>query len=202
MLRIIGGSLKGRKVMPFPGPQMRPTSDRVREAMINTVGSFFAQSKMGEGPWEDLRILDAFAGSGLLGIEMISRGVKSVDFIEADPQVFHHLTHTLEHLGLSQHALTQRCDFFQATFASPYDLIFLDPPYHEDLLGKCLRVIRDQALLRDQGLILCEHPKKLDLDIPHEFMLFKQRDYGATRVTLLVSKEHHGKGCPRTPDAE
>ena len=143
-IRICGGQWRSRLIDVTDVPGLRPTPDRVRETLFNWLG----QDLTG------LSCLDLFAGSGLLGFEAASRGASRVTLVERDAKAFAALRSSAEALGGRQLEL-RRADAleFLASIARPagYDLIFLDPPYHQDWLARVepylLGAANDQALL-------------------------------------------------------
>ena len=131
-MRIIAGDFKGRRVEPVPGDGTRPTTDRVREAVASSVIS------NREGGFEGASVLDAFAGSGALGIEALSRGADRCTFVDASPKAVKTIEGNLAPLPLSRGAArVVKADAFalagegQARYVAgaPFDLVFLDPPY-------------------------------------------------------------------------
>jgi 16S rRNA (guanine966-N2)-methyltransferase len=121
-VRIVGGRWRGRALVPPPDEQVRPTTDKVREAWMSIVGAALP----------DARVLDLFAGSGALGLEALSRGARSVDFVEQAPASLKILRENAERLGARPHATVHRADalaFVARLAAHAYDLAFADPPY-------------------------------------------------------------------------
>ena len=126
VLRIIGGSWRGRKLRFPAAPLIRPTPDRVRETLFNWLA----------GRIEGARCLDLFAGSGALGLEALSRGAAEVTFVERDAQAVHALRALLAEWGAPA-ARVERADAlrFLAGTPRPFDLVFLDPPFGAPLLA-------------------------------------------------------------------
>jgi 16S rRNA (guanine966-N2)-methyltransferase len=149
-LRIIAGSLKGRKVPVPESNGLRPTPDRVREALFSILG----------GVVDGARVLDAYAGSGALGLEAYSRGAAAVTFLEADRQVHLALVRTLGDLGVSDRcrALLGRAEQLPAGVrdGSPYDLVLADPPYAMQAAGAVLRWASTPGLLSAGGSLVLE----------------------------------------------
>jgi len=140
MTRIIGGSAKGRRLQTPSGDATRPTSDRVREALFS---AWEAQL----GSLHGLRVLDLYAGSGAVGLEAASRGAAPVVLVERDPKAARTARENVAALGFSQVAV--RADDvprFLGEPATPYDVVFLDPPYAES-------VDADLALLVSGGWV-------------------------------------------------
>lgn len=124
-VRIIGGSLRGRKLSFADLPGLRPTGDRVRETLFNWLQPLI----------EGARCLDLFAGSGALGIEAVSRGAAEVVLVDNAPAVIRQLEKNRSAFNLDRLTVV-RADALQFLdrAPSPFDLVFLDPPFHGDLL--------------------------------------------------------------------
>jgi 16S rRNA (guanine966-N2)-methyltransferase len=147
VLRIIGGSWRGRKLR-FPAVELiRPTPDRVRETLFNWLGARVAGA----------RCLDLFAGSGALGLEALSRGAAAVTFVERDATAVRTLEATLAAWG-AQGARVQRADALHFLAGAPEacDLVFLDPPFGAGLLGAAEAALERGGWLRETALIYVE----------------------------------------------
>ena len=150
---MIGGELRGRRLAAPAGGSIRPTSDRVREAIFDILYSL--------GGVEGLQVADLFAGSGALGIEALSRGAASVTFVERDPDALAAIRANLDSVGLGDaerdgDATVVRADVdaWVATTASRYDLALCDPPYAYDGWGDLVeRLPADLAVLESGGEI-------------------------------------------------
>src|SRR5439155_23303760 len=153
-LRIIAGSRKGHSIAAPKGPDTRPTSDRVREAVFNIVA-----------PWvEDAQVLDLFAGSGAMGLEALSRGAARAVFVEGDLEACRTIERNLDRLGLRGDV---RCADVLAAIANErrrYDLVFCDPPYAERDHEALARYL--PGLLADDGLLVFETSAKVEPELP------------------------------------
>jgi 16S rRNA (guanine966-N2)-methyltransferase len=121
-MRIVAGRWRGRRIDAPPGADVRPTLDRVREAWMSILQSDIPKSS----------VVDLFAGSGALGIEALSRGARSVDFVESSSRSISVLRSNLERLGVTDEAVVHRKDalrFAARLAARSYDIAFADPPY-------------------------------------------------------------------------
>lgn len=149
-LRIVGGSLRGRK-WTFPdAPGLRPTPDRVRETLFNWLSPHIA----------GMRVLDLFAGSGALAFEALSRGAAAATLVESDRATATGLRATSARFGLKQ-AGVENADALAvlgAAAAASFDLIFLDPPFAADLLAPALKLIGQRRLLAEGGYCYVELP--------------------------------------------
>jgi 16S rRNA (guanine966-N2)-methyltransferase len=148
-LRIIAGSLKGRKILPPAGPGLRPTSDRLRETLFAVLDDLVPGA----------RVLDAFAGTGALGLEALSRGARAVTFVESDPRALKVLEANVRGLDAAEACAIIRGDFLRARIAgAPFDLVLLDPPYDsarvEDVLD------RAASVAAPTGWIVFEHSRR------------------------------------------
>ncbi len=150
-LRIIGGEWRGRRIRFPRGSDVRPTPDRVRETVFNWLQSQVAGR----------RCLDLCAGSGALGLEALSRGAAEVVFVDADPAVAASLRETLGVLGAGDRGRVQRRDAFAflragATAGTPFDIVFLDPPYALRALPALAALLEREGWLRDGSLVYLE----------------------------------------------
>lgn len=152
-IRIIGGQWK-RSLLPVINLEgLRPTTDRVRETVFNWLTHLF------DANWSQISCLDLCAGSGALGFEAASRGAKAVYCIDTDRTAMQHLTQTKNKLQADQVTLLQgdalvKAPMAQAMNQQPFDLIFVDPPYHHDWLSQLLPLSRQ--LLSEQGIVYVE----------------------------------------------
>ena len=182
-MRIIAGSARGRRLFSHPGQSVRPTADRVKEALFSAL-----QSSM------DLRgakVLDLFAGSGGLGIEALSRGAAQVTFVERSPAVAQTLSRNLDHCDLHEMSRVMRESVDKALRGlagseQKFDLILLDPPYEGGHLDSALRNIDSFRLVSSEGMLVAEHA----LQYPPEkeygsLQLTKTRRYGKTGLAFF-----------------
>lgn len=179
-LRITGGELAGLRLR-VPDGDVRPTSDRVREAL-------FARLTELRGA----RVLDLFAGSGVLGMEALSRGAKSVVFVDSSrvcvAVVRENLTaHGLEKLGRVLRADSLTALRRLARRGSCFDLVLLDPPYESPELARVLPELAGDGLLSDAATVVVETAKRHAVPSVAGLRVFDERDYGDTRITRLVS---------------
>jgi 16S rRNA (guanine966-N2)-methyltransferase len=183
-VRIISGSARGKKLGSFAGTGIRPTADRVREALFSILNSRL-------GSLAGLKVLDAFAGTGALALEALSRGAAGAVLIEQNAQACALIRRNADHCRLSDHLTLLRGStpslLSRLTDQKPFDLIFLDPPYGRGLLPPALAAISDQALLAPEGLICVESPKAEPLpERIGDLEVIDQRHYGDTTLTFLT----------------
>lgn len=189
-LRIVGGALRGRRLR-VPERGVRPTSERVREAVFDILGSRVAGA----------RVLDLYAGTGALGIEALSRGAASAAFVEGERSVARALEENLERLGLSDRAAVAVAPLDRgrvpAELPGPWDLVFLDPPYAGDAGARWLAALASAPWPPSGGLVVLER-RRGSLAAPEGLVLLTERRYGDTVVGIY----HAGPGeGPRTGGA-
>ena len=173
-MRVISGSAKGRRLKSLEGNDIRPTTDKVKEAVFSAI----------QFDIEGRRFLDLFAGSGQMGIEALSRGAKNAVFIDGSERAVKICSENLKVTGLEVNAKVVRSDALSyiTQTSNLFDIAFLDPPYAEGLLEKVLYATADK--MSDFGIIICEHPPEITLpDEVKGFSVFKKYSYGKINVT-------------------
>jgi 16S rRNA (guanine966-N2)-methyltransferase len=184
-MRVVGGKLRSR---PLTGPKsdaVRPTSDRLREALFNILTHAY------DDPVTGARVLDLFAGTGALGIEAISRGAAYTLFVDEGVEARALLRNNIEALGLGGVTRVFRRDASQLGAAyplEPFSLVFLDPPYGKGLAEKSLISARDGAWLLPEALILIEEAVSAKFKTPDGFTELERRGYDDTEVIFLKLK--------------
>jgi 16S rRNA (guanine966-N2)-methyltransferase len=190
-LRIIGGRLKGRRLTGVRG-QIRPTADRVREAIFNILGPEVDGSL----------VLDLFAGTGALGIEALSRGAKAAVFVENHSTSLQVLRRNLAQCTLGEVSrivplASEKALPKLAAAGEHFSLIFLDPPYGRGLAAANLLLLAGKNLLTADGCIIVEHSRLDDLaEQYHELRRHDQRRYGATLISFYRCRHHEDSGEP------
>jgi len=183
-VRVIGGELRGRKLASIRGREIRPTADRVREALFNILGSRTV----------DAHVLDLFAGTGALGIEALSRGAKLAVFVEHAAPALQVIQKNILSCRLASRAKVVRLDVRHnlsslLSYRRIFDLIFIDPPYRRDMIGTTLVQLAQSDLPSADGLIVVEHDPAEIVDPPPAFDIIDQRRYGQTQLTFLTLKK-------------
>ncbi len=154
-LRIIGGNWRSRKLPILNAQGLRPTPDRVRETLFNWLQQDILNA----------RCLDLYAGTGALGLEALSRGAKSVNFVEKSPAVAKQLEENCELLKAHNANISEEDALnFLNNSSDVYDLVFLDPPYRQGLLEKSLHKILSNSLIHEDSLIYAEHESEEQID--------------------------------------
>lgn len=157
-IRIIGGLYRGKKLQ-FPLVEgLRPTADRIKETLFNWLMHEIKEA----------RCLDAFSGSGSLGFEAFSRGAKQVVFVEYSVAAQHNLKKILTQFNSPKLTLVKAdTRTYLQHCTQQFDIIFLDPPFKQDLIPQCLSLIIKNNLLPTGGVLYIEAPAIIDLDAEH-----------------------------------
>ena len=184
-MRVIAGTSRGRRLALFEGRDVRPTPDRVREALFSIL-----QSKL--GGFASLRVLDLFAGSGALAIEALSRGATSACLVEkttASGKIIHE---NLDCCQLSNKAKVIIRDAFQAMAgfeSNSFDLVFLDPPYNKELVHPALVEVDKLDLLSKDGIICAETGSNETLpESVGQLQRIDQRRYGTIMISFYLKR--------------
>jgi 16S rRNA (guanine966-N2)-methyltransferase len=182
-VRIIAGRHKGRALTAPAGFAVRPTSDRAREALFDIL----AHGRFGEWPvFVDAHVLDAFAGTGALGLEALSRGAAHATFIENDRAALKALRANIAALGEEKNAAMLPVDALHAPRAGrAATLAFLDPPYGEDIAAPALAALAAAGWFAPDALVVVEVAARQKLAAPTGFALLEERRYGAARLMFL-----------------
>jgi 16S rRNA (guanine966-N2)-methyltransferase len=173
-MRIVAGQWRGRRIEAPPGRDVRPTLDRVREAWMSILQLDIPGS----------RVLDLFAGSGALGLETLSRGAASADFVESDPRTIRVLKQNLELLGAGDSAVVHRGDavkFAERLAEGEYDIAVADPPYAGGFAMKLAEVWLARPFAR---ILSVEHDAREKLPGAAD-----TRRYGSSAITFYRREE-------------
>ncbi|WP_447554180.1 16S rRNA (guanine(966)-N(2))-methyltransferase RsmD [Vreelandella sp. EE22] len=174
-LRIIGGDYRRRQLPVLDHPGLRPTPDRVRETLFNWLGPTLFQK----------RTLDLFAGSGALGIEALSRGAQSTTFIEQDARVATLIEDNLATLGAhNADVITTDAASFLARDGTPFDVVFIDPPFEKGLSGPCCQALEANGWLGIEAFIYLETERALSPDVPANWQLHRETSAGESIARL------------------
>jgi 16S rRNA (guanine(966)-N(2))-methyltransferase RsmD len=176
-MRVISGAARGRRLKQLQGMDTRPTTDKVKESIFNII----------QFDIEGRRVLDLFGGTGQLGIEALSRGAACCTFLDSRREAAALIRENLKATGLSEGAAVIQGDALAYLTAcrEKFDLIFLDPPYHTDLLEQALDAIMRIDILNGNGIILCESgaDKTLPPAVP-PYGQGREYRYGKIKLTL------------------
>ncbi len=180
-MRITGGSLRGRTIAAPPGRVIRPSADRLREALFNVLTHARTEAIP---PLAGARVLDVFAGTGALGLEALSRGAAHVVFIDRD---LAWARRNVEALSQSAHCRLIAADALAPPVAdAPVDIALLDPPYGSDLAAPVLAALAEAGWFGPASLVVAETGAKEHTSWPATFAPFRTRRYGAARITFLT----------------
>ncbi|RIK97368.1 MAG: 16S rRNA (guanine(966)-N(2))-methyltransferase RsmD [Proteobacteria bacterium] len=181
-MRVIGGRLRGRAIGAPSSRNIRPTADRLREALFNILIHGYGD------PVTGARVLDLFAGTGALGIEAISRGAAFALFVDNGSEARALLRGNVEALGLGGVTKVFRRDATALGVAHPnppFSLAFLDPPYGKRLAGRALAAAHDGGWLTAEALIVVEEAKAAAFAAPDGFEELERRAYDDTELVIL-----------------
>jgi len=180
-MRIIGGEYRSRIIQMPKGPDIRPTQDKVRQAIFNILGDI-----------SEMSVLDLFAGSGAFGMEALSRGGARAVFVENNPKCISTIEANLKSLAIPEdryrimnaNALNAFSRIGEG--GARYDLVFMDPPYYKDMAKKCLISLDSCDILSQFAFVVVERFKSDLLDDGlKELVLYKEKRYGDTIISIF-----------------
>ena len=181
-MRIISGTARGRRLKTLEGMDVRPTTEKVKEAIFSSIQFDLPQAT----------VLDLFAGSGQLGLEALSRGAKRAYLIDHSPKALSVIRENVAAAGFSEQAeviQTEAAAFLKSSAPTmQWDLVFLDPPYRHDTIQEMLKLLGHHVA--PDGKIICEHERELEL--PEELGVWRKKktySYGSIAVTVYIYKE-------------
>ena len=184
-MRIVGGSLRGRRLRAPAGARVRPTAERVREALFDIL----AHGGMA-GPLEGARVVDLFAGTGALGLEALSRGAAALTAVEGEADARGVLRANIEALGCGDRASVLVCDATRLPPAqAACDLALLDPPWRSNLAAPALAALVDGGWLARDATVVVEHGVDDPFEPPATLAPRDHRRYGRTALTFLRSRQ-------------
>ena len=191
-MRITGGTLRGRTLKTPTDRSVRPTSDKVRQALFNILGERIVEA----------RVLDLFAGSGSLGLEALSRAAAHATFVEKGHRALKVIHENVEVLGVTDRATVRRLNFIARPErlrdpVGSFDVVFLDPPYRmsdrigpDSKLGRLLEAVWRLGVAGEGALVVLEHRKRAKIaEDWRNFQISDVRSYGDTSLTFLESRE-------------
>ena len=177
-MRVIAGEAKGRRLRSVPGLATRPTADRVRQTLFDILGDV-----------SGARVLDLFAGTGALGIEALSRGAAHALFVERSVPAAAVIKENLQLTGFAGRSSVRRADaeaLLKKPAGSPYDLVFLDPPYERGLafVAGLVALLAEGGWVEEGGIVVAEAAAGAVV-APAEFREIRARTFGRTQITFL-----------------
>ncbi len=184
-MRIIAGLLKGRRLERIDTKGIRPTSDKVKEAVFSILCNEI----------NNMVFLDLFAGSGSVGLEAYSRGASRVVFVDSDKKSIEVLVNNIKKLGIKEKLEVLNKDYANAiaefsTLNITFDLIFIDPPYGMFTPYDIIKKIYESNILSNYGIIILEQSKKeMVYEEICKFKLIKRKTYGNTQLSFYILDE-------------
>ena len=182
-MRITSGTLKNRKIKSREGKETRPTLERIKEAIFSIIGDKIT----------DARFLDLYSGTGNMAIEALSRGAGRAVMIEQDKEALRIIIDNVNDLKLDGKCRAYKNDVFRAVEIlgrknEKFDVIFLDPPYKENITEKTLEKISESEILAEDGIIISEHSVyEKSKDTVGNLVKYDERDYNKKIVTFYKS---------------
>lgn len=194
-VRIIAGLWRGKHITVSDNTSVRPTGDRIRETLFNWLDKTIHHA----------RCLDLFCGSGILGLEALSRGAAEITFVDSDAAVIAQLRKTITQLpalqrprllvsnpqdvhfndGSTANVYVLHQDALLPIKSDPYDIIFLDPPFKSDLLTQCMPLLKQYGYEKKGTLVYIEIEATQLLALPHHWQIIKQGKAGHVRYHLI-----------------
>lgn len=177
-MRVITGSARGMTLQTLEGDNVRPTTDKVKEAVFSAI----------QFEIEGRRVLDLFAGSGQLGIEALSRGAESCTFIDFDKNAIRVVKSNLEKTKLGFKSTVVQTDSlaFLGMTDKVFDIAFVDPPYATGILQKVLAKLAPH--IAEGGIVICEHPFKEEMPEEQDGLV-KQREYKYSKIAVTLYRK-------------
>ena len=186
-MRVIAGSARGRRLKTLEGMDVRPTTDKVKEAIFSAI----------QFDLPDAAVLDLFAGSGQMGIEALSRGAERAWFVEQNKAAADCIRQNLKFTKLEQQAVLLPMEAHAALQSlqgqEPFDCIFMDPPYDKGLEKDVLYAFRDASFIGEDTLIIVEASLNTDFDLAEDagYEILKKKIYKTNVHVFLTPKSKH-----------
>ena len=175
-MRIIAGTLRGRRISPPDRLPVRPTTDMARESLFNILNNYV--------DFEECSVLDLFAGTGAVSLEFISRGAKAVTCVDINAQCTDFIRQSANALNVNNMHIV-RADVFDLLKRANqrFDIVFADPPYSLEHLDTLPQLVFDKCLLADDGIFILEHPRDYSFEEHPHF--WQHRAYGKVNFTFF-----------------
>ncbi|MFW6324039.1 MAG: 16S rRNA (guanine(966)-N(2))-methyltransferase RsmD [Desulfovibrionales bacterium] len=185
-MRIIAGKYRGRTLLTGSGPGYRPATAKVREAVFSMLESRGLA-------WEGVRVLDLYAGSGSLGLECLSRGASAAWFVEKNKKAAGIIRRNIETLGIDPNQARvvagDLFPFLEKGLVTPFQVVFIDPPYGLNLLSPTLKSVLRCGWLDCHGFVIAETESSLQPKSPEELEKLVEKNYGQTGIHIWKMKE-------------
>ena len=181
-MKITTGIYKFKKIHTLKSHKLRPTSNKIRNAVFNILVNKYMMSS-----WSTkAHLLDAFSGSGIVAIEGLSRNISKATLIEADSAIFENLQKNVEELNLKKKVNLINDDFFNTSLAkNKYFIVYLDPPYLKNFTNLAIKKILDEKALKKGGIIVSETDKNYAYNKYFNQYISTQKKYGNTLITFF-----------------
>lgn len=179
-MRIISGSLRGRRLNPPSSLPVRPTTDMARESLFNILNNYV--------DYEECSVMDLFAGTGAVSVEFVSRGVKEVTSVDINNGCTEYMKSVTRQLGITNMHVV-RADVFDLLKRAyrKFDIVFADPPYALQDLPKLPDIVFASDVLNEGGIFILEHPKEYDFEGCEHF--WQHRAYGKVNFSFFANEE-------------
>ena len=175
-MRIISGKYRGRQINPPKGFRARPTTDYARESLFNIL--------VNRVNFEDLEVVDLFAGTGSVSYEFASRDVKSVEMVELNRFSYKFINDTIKELGLDNVTLYHTdVRIYLRKCSKKFDIVFADPPFELTWLEDIPAMVRESGIVRPTGILIIEHPKRVSFTGTEGF--YEHRNYGSVNFSFF-----------------
>ncbi len=178
-MRIIAGTLKGRRLNPPANLPVRPTTDMAREGLFNILNNYV--------DFDECTVMDLFAGTGAMSVEFISRGVREVTAVDINNACTDYIKSEAQRLELNNLRVV-RADVFDLLKRAnrKFDIVFADPPYAIEGLETLPGLVFDRQVLTDDGIFILEHPREYSFEEHPHF--WQHRNYGKVNFTFFANK--------------
>lgn len=178
-MRIIAGTLRGRRLDPPQNLPVRPTTDMARESLFNILNNYV--------DYEDCSVMDLFAGTGAVSLEFVSRGARDVTAIDINAQCTDFIKHSATRFGVGNLHVV-RADVFDLLKRANrrFDIVFADPPYALEALASLPDMVFGRGVLTDDGIFILEHPREYSFEEHPHF--WQHRAYGKVNFTFFANK--------------
>ena len=176
-MRIIAGSLKGRRLNPPANLPVRPTTDMARESLFNILNNYV--------DFEDCTVMDLFSGTGAVAVEFVSRGAREVTAVDINNACTEYIKSEAAKLNLKNlHVVrTDVFDLLKRAYKK-FDIVFADPPYALEGIEKLPDLIFEHGLLNEDGIFILEHPREYSFEEHPHF--WQHRNYGKVNFTFFA----------------
>lgn len=180
-MRVISGLKRGTNLFSPVTDKTRPTTDRVRENIFNLIRFDLPETI----------VLDLFSGSGAMGIEALSQGAEKCFFIDSDARAIDIIRKNVEKTGFQDKAHIYKMPFDKFLYETKekFDIVFLDPPYHKNLIFEALKMICENNLVTDNAVIVTESDFDEDISVPSGYSIVKEKIYGRVKVNIVKKEE-------------